>query len=47
MTKSLVWHREAPRHVTVESFLLTAGSLIATVLIIAVAFFVVFLSRAS
>ena len=47
MTKSLVWRHDEPRHVTVESFLLTAGSLIATVLLVVIFFFLVFLSRAS
>jgi hypothetical protein len=47
MTKSLVWRRNAPRLVTVESFLLTAGSLAATIVLIVILFFVVFLSRAS
>jgi len=47
MTKSLVWRRDAPRHVTVESFLLTAGSVVFTIVIVVIIFFVVFLSRAS
>ena len=47
MSKSLAWHRNTPRHVTAESFLLTAGYLIFTILTVVVFFFVVFLSRAS
>ena len=47
MTKSLAMRRVTARHVTVESFLLTAGSLIVTLLIVVLFFFVIFLSRAS
>jgi len=46
MSRSLTWHRESSRQMKVESFLLTAGSVVATVLIVVIFFFVVFLSRA-